>query len=86
MLFISLSQCYLVANHRVHWQGLWGFTRAEADLAQHLAEGRTLSEAADASGVSINTVRTQLRGLLAKSGARRQSDLVRTLLLSRDCP
>jgi DNA-binding CsgD family transcriptional regulator/PAS domain-containing protein len=83
MLFISEAQAHVVANHRAHWQGLWGFTPTEGDLAQHLVEGRSVSEAAEVSGVSINTTRTHLRSLLAKTGARRQSDLVRMLVLSR---
>lgn len=83
MLFFSAARAQVLSNHREHWRELWAFTRAEADLAQRLAEGRSLSESAELAGVSINTVRTQLRGLLGKTGARRQSDLVRMLLLAR---
>lgn len=59
---------------------LYGFSQAEARLAVLLAQGRTLKEAADERRVGIETVRSQLRSLLAKSGARRQADLVRLLV------
>jgi hypothetical protein len=39
--------------------------------------GRRLNEAADESGVSSNTAPAQLRALFAKTGMRRQADLVR---------
>ena len=58
---------------------LYGCSHAEARLAVLLAQGRTLQEAADERGVGIETVRSQLRSLLAKSGVHRQADLVRLL-------
>ncbi|WP_109125616.1 helix-turn-helix transcriptional regulator [Dyella sp. C11] len=83
MLFISETQTCVLSNHRAHWQELWGFTSAEACLAQRLAAGNSLQEAAEDSSVSLNTVRTHLRALFAKTNTRRQSDLVRVLILSR---
>ena len=58
----------------------YGLTNAEAELAEQLATGRSLAEVAQRRGRSLNTARTQLGGLLAKTGATRQSDLVRLLL------
>lgn len=58
---------------------LWRLTPAEARLARRLAEGRSLKEAAAEFGVSINTVRMQLRNVFAKTGTRRQADLVRLM-------
>ncbi len=51
-------------------------TPAEAALAKALKTGMSLSEAAEARGVSRNTARTHLARLLAKTGSRRQSELV----------
>jgi len=51
-------------------------TPAEAALAKALKSGMSLSEAAEARGVSRNTARTHLARLLAKTGSRRQSELV----------
>lgn len=58
----------------------WGFTPAEARLAERLMEGLSLDEAAECTHVTKNTVRTQLRSLFDKTETRRQSQLVRVLL------
>jgi DNA-binding CsgD family transcriptional regulator len=61
---------------------LFGFTPAEASLAMLMANGMTLDEAADAMGVSRNTVRTHLRSVFAKTGVTRQPMLVSLILKS----
>lgn len=61
-------------------QRQWGFTSAEAQLAQWLMQGMSLSQAAEQGGVTINTVRTQLRSLFDKTQTRRQAELMRVLL------
>jgi len=53
---------------------------AEARLAEQLVAGLTPKGAAQASGVTVATIRTQLRNLFAKTGCSRQSELV-TLVL-----
>lgn len=58
---------------------LYGFSHAEARLAMLLTQGRTLKQAAEKRGVGIETVRSQMRSLLAKSGVHRQADLVRLI-------
>ncbi len=54
-----------------------GLTIAEARVACALAEGTTAEEYAGQTGVSLSTVRTQIRAILEKAGLHRQSDLVR---------
>jgi DNA-binding CsgD family transcriptional regulator/PAS domain-containing protein len=83
MLFFTPMQARVAPDRRATWERLWGFTRAEAVLAVHLADGSSLDEAADSLGVSINTVRTQVRALYAKTGTRRQPELIRALLVHR---
>ncbi len=61
-------------------QGLYGLTRAEARLAADLVRGHTLEQAATERGVSLNTVRTHLKRVFAKTGTTRQADLVSLLL------
>ena len=56
---------------------LFGFSPAEARLAAALMTGKTLTEIASEFGLRIPTLRTQLRCILKKVGAKRQSDLVR---------
>jgi DNA-binding CsgD family transcriptional regulator len=58
------------------FQRAFQLTPAEARLAAHLASGASLTEAADAFGVTHNTVRSQLRAVFEKTQARRQADLV----------
>lgn len=58
---------------------LFQLTRMEAALAVALASGRSLVDAADALGMAHNTARVHLRSIFAKTGARRQSQLVHLL-------
>jgi DNA-binding CsgD family transcriptional regulator len=60
-------------------QSLFDLTAAEARVARSLAMGQTVEEIASDKGVSYNTVRTQLRGVLEKTGSRRQADVVALL-------
>jgi len=62
-----------------HIAGLHGLTQAEARLAGRLVEGDTPAEAARALDVSITTIRFHLRNLLAKTGTRRQAELIALL-------
>lgn len=55
----------------------FGLTPAEARLTAALAAGRSLKEAAALRRVTHETARTQLRAVLAKTGARGQADLAR---------
>lgn len=57
----------------------FGLTPAETRLAARLKDGQTLKEAAVELGVSLNTVRNQLRAIFDKMGLNRQSELVRAL-------
>lgn len=61
--------------------GLFGLTPAEAGLARALLAGRRPEEVAEARGVKLTTVRSQLSQVLHKTGARRQGEL--TALLER---
>ena len=51
-------------------------TAAETRLLAGLLESVSVSEHAEAFGISINTARTHMRRLLEKTGARNQTDLV----------
>jgi DNA-binding CsgD family transcriptional regulator len=62
---------------------LFEFTRSEALLAASLANGRTLHEAAEEAGVSMNTIRTHLKHALEKSGCHRQAELVALVIRSQ---
>lgn len=58
----------------------YGFTPAEARLATQLAAGGSLESIARMFSVSKETVRKHLRRLFAKTGTKRQSELVALLV------
>lgn len=60
-------------------RALFALTRREASLAIALAAGRSLAEHASARNVSLETVRSQLRGVFAKTDTSRQGELVALL-------
>lgn len=60
--------------------GLFDLTPAETRIAQALVNGRRLGELASQTGVSVETLRTQLKSVMGKTGTRRQVDLVRLLV------
>jgi DNA-binding CsgD family transcriptional regulator len=60
-------------------QSLFDLTAAEARVARSLTMGQTVEEIASEKGVSLNTVRSQVRGVLEKTGSRRQADVMALL-------
>lgn len=60
---------------------LFELTPAEAHLAERLAGGSSLTEAADSLGIAVGTARTQLKSVFSKTDTSRQAELVRLLLL-----
>jgi DNA-binding CsgD family transcriptional regulator len=60
-------------------RSLFGLTPAEARVACLLVV-ETVEEVAASLGVSVATVRSHVQKLLAKTGTRRQSELVRLLV------
>jgi DNA-binding CsgD family transcriptional regulator len=70
-------------------QSLYNLTRAEADIANLLLEGLSLEQISEQRLVSLDTVRSQVKTLLAKTGSSRQSTLIKKLsalprLIERD--
>lgn len=58
---------------------LYDLTRTEAAIANGMLEGFTADELATSRGVSRETVRSQIKKVLAKTGCRSQADFVRRL-------
>ena len=63
-------------------ESLFGLTPTEARLLGAIATGSTVEEYAQMRGVSVGTARVQLKQIQAKTGQRRQADLVRLVLSS----
>lgn len=60
-------------------QSLFDLTPSEARVARSLASGETVEAIASARGVSQNTIRAHVRGVLEKTGCNRQADVVALL-------
>ena len=60
-------------------QSLFDLTPAEARVARRLTGGESVEDIAFTGGVSLNTIRTQVRGVLEKTGCRRQAEVVALL-------
>jgi DNA-binding CsgD family transcriptional regulator/PAS domain-containing protein len=79
ILFVSDPEGSQISASEV-LEGLYDLTPAEADLVRLLAEGRSLEEVAAQRGVTMNTARSQLKQVFAKTETRRQGELVRLVL------
>ena len=60
-------------------QALFDLTATEAQLAARIAAGQSADQIAVRDAKSVNTVRNQLKSVLAKTGCRRQADLASLL-------
>lgn len=78
-IFCSDPQSVIGALSRT-LAAMYGMTPAEAHLTEALVNGQSLTQYAEVRCVSMNTVRTQLKAAAAKTGAKRQADLVRIVL------
>jgi len=65
----------------VRLRELYGLSDAESKLAAALAGGITVKEWATERGVSVETVRWQLKQIFSKTGTSRQPELIRLVLL-----
>jgi DNA-binding CsgD family transcriptional regulator len=60
-------------------QGLFDLTPAEARVARGIGQAESIDALADATGVNRETVRSQLKAVLSKTGLSRQQELVSLL-------
>jgi DNA-binding CsgD family transcriptional regulator len=58
----------------------FGLTPAECRIALMLTEGKSPRQISEAIGVTFNTVRSQIKSIFSKTGARRQGELIGLLL------
>ena len=59
---------------------LYDLTHAEAELVRLVAEGNSLEQVAKTRGVTMNTVRSQLKQVFSKTATSRQGELVHLVL------
>ncbi len=59
---------------------IFGLTKAEARLTLAITNGMTAAEYSAKYGISINTAYSQIKDILAKTGTRRQAELIKLVL------
>lgn len=79
LYFISSIDLRLDVRAQAVLQEQFEFSQAEVDIALKLTEGLTPAEISAARGVTINTVRTQIKSVQSKSATRSAPELVRFL-------
>lgn len=55
---------------------LFGFTGSESKVAAYLANGHTLTEAAEALSISVNTAKSHIRNIYEKTGVNKQTKFI----------
>jgi DNA-binding CsgD family transcriptional regulator len=61
-------------------RAMFGLTPAECRVALLVGDGHAPRQIADMVGVSVNTVRSQMKSVFAKTGVKRQGELIRLLM------
>ena len=78
-LFVTDAENRQVSTTEI-LRALYSLSPAESELVQLLSSGHSLEEAARMRDVTINTVRTQLKRVFAKTQTSGQADLVQMVL------
>ncbi len=68
-----------IPDHARQLRLAFDLTEAEAGVAMALMEGAEPKEVARQRGVQVSTIRTQIKMIFAKTGAARQTDLVKLI-------
>jgi DNA-binding CsgD family transcriptional regulator len=79
-VIISINDLQFAQDKLRAAAAVYGFSSMQLRLAEFIVTGNDLAGCAQYLGVSVNTVRTHLRRIFDKTGARNQPTLVRTLL------
>lgn len=82
VLVMILDAALPVEATEAELRQLYGFTATEAQLANLMMEGMALEDCCRELGIRRTTVRMHLRNIFAKTGVRRQGELVSLLLKS----
>lgn len=82
VLIMILDSAQPIETAETELRQLYGFTTTEARLANHLMEGLSLEDCCGPMGIRRTTARMHLRNIFAKTGVRRQGELVSLLLKS----
>ena len=84
-ILITFDDTFMLRRKLEKAAETFALSPAQIALSERLAAGRDLGGAADDLGISVNTVRTQVRRMFEKTGTHSQAGLV-SLLLSLQNP
>jgi DNA-binding CsgD family transcriptional regulator len=79
VVFVT-DPCSTPASRATVMRQLYRLTPTECRLADLLLEGHEVREAAERLAITVETARFHLKRVLAKTGARRQTELMRLML------
>ena len=79
-LLVTFDDAYLIGLRVDTAARVYALSPAQQSLARSLATGADPASAANELGVTVNTVRTQLRRMFEKTGTRNQATLISALL------
>jgi DNA-binding CsgD family transcriptional regulator len=80
-LVINDPKRHLGYDHSGTFGATYGFSRSESRFALRFAQGDSLKEIAAAEGIAVETARSRLKAIFAKTGTHRQAELA--LLMAR---
>lgn len=80
MVIFDPEREFSIPTERLH--EIFGFTRAEANVAIGIMQGKSLAQIATSHGTSVATSRNLLKRVFLKAGVNRQSELTIVLLNS----
>ena len=80
MTFVNIDPDWDISKRLATAAAIFGFSEAQVTLARIILDGKSLTEASELLGVTINTARTHLTRIYAKTGVNSQPALVRILL------
>lgn len=80
MTFVEIQDDETQSDRMIVARAIYGLSDGQMALAQQIVRGESLTTAAGQLGISVNTARTHLSRIYAKTGVNSQTALVRTLL------
>jgi DNA-binding CsgD family transcriptional regulator len=83
-ILVSFDDTQMVRRRIAMAKEIYQLTEAQAQLAELLAQGNDLQQAAQNLSVSINTVRTHLQRMFDRTGVRNQPALIAMLLSAEE--
>jgi DNA-binding CsgD family transcriptional regulator len=76
VLVVARGPRGLKARRTAILQAMYALTSTETQIAEYLVEGQSAESIAVKRGVAVQTVRTQIKAIMAKLGVSRQVELV----------